>query len=443
MLNSQFLLLTLLLEVLLLLLFLLSGGRLPEHTVDIVLDGRALAADDKAVVDALLDDDAVFARGVHQQDQILPLAVLRQGVAPAYRAPDRVAHPLAELLKHWARAYGVPLAVHHRAEHQIHRLAAALEHALHHAVDALKDRISAEKSARSVVVSAGELLLDMIEHGVAVHHFLAQPLELLHQLFRRAQPLLVEVVIHRILIELARLVITAHGGESLHRHGLPVGKGINLGGVHAELLHLEEVLPQPQQQRGFLHTVAEHLPIAPRLVRGPDDRSLHGQEFAAVQVAGVEIQRDAFVLILCALRLAVQFLEAGRILDQGDLPRPEKHALTLLDVIHGRQSRLLEFFLRVVDHALKGVMDVAHIAVLKEKLLEPIARHALVPVVDQDLQQIGELRVVGFGASRDQLSVPLNGKAAEHPHIQHVFLHIRHSHAAALTVRGAWPSFHS
>ena len=108
------------------------------------------------------------------------------------------------------------------------------------------------------------------------------------------------------------------------------------------------------------------------------------------------MKKDRIIKMLAIglLGLLEQARKFRRILDQRDGGGPEEDALALLDVVAAGQAHLFQALLAVIDDALQGVVDVAHVPVFKQQLLEPVAGHATLPVVDEDLQQARKLRFV-------------------------------------------------
>ena len=247
------------------------------------------------------------------------------------------------------------------------------------------------KTVWKTVVLPGQLGLDDVERGILAHFLGAETGELVEHLLRRTQAQLVEIELFGVVVQLSGLFIAAERDHGLHRQAFPVGKRVDVACNGTELLKLEEILVRAQDLRRVFHTAAEQALEAPCLLRNPDHRGFVRQKLAVVPVGRVHIQRKLFLPVGRGLCLVYQAFEFSRVLHDLQLVCPEEHAAALLDEFQRRKPRLDQLLFGVVNHALQRMMDVAHVPILEEQLLQAVARHAVLTVMQQDLQQIGHL----------------------------------------------------
>ena len=329
-------------------MFLLDVLRIDEDTVDEILHAGALAAREEAVVDSLLHHHAVLSRGVDEEQQVLSFPVLADDVGVADRVLDDAAEFCREALEDGALLHGIAFAVHDGAQHDVNGLAAALHNALDHPIDAEEYGIRADEAAGVRLIPAGELQLDLVQHGVGVLELLSQLLQEVHGAEGRLVAELIQVAALRELVELPGVVLSSLVDEAFHGEDFPLGEGLHLGRVAPEFLQTGGVVVHPHECRGALHALGEDLAVAAVLLGDPDEPGLRRQEFAGVGVDRLQVEGEFCLRIPLVLGLVVEALELGGVLSYGDGIGPVVAAVPVVDIGVPGQALLLKALAGVV-----------------------------------------------------------------------------------------------
>ena len=307
----------------------------------------------------------------------MSLSIGAECVTAAHTSARALDQALAEPVQNGPLLHGIAFAVQNGTEHQIGGGPHPVKQTPAGSVDPLKNRVDTQKSAGCLTVIAVEILLDLFQDRMLVGNSLSEMLKPLDDLAGGMDPEFIEIIIDGVLIEADCVIVLAHPDKSLHGQGLPVGQRSNDGSILSQFLHALIVLEFAEDLACILYTVRKNLSIAHGLPHSPDIIGLHGQELAAVFIAGLQVTLKPLPGVCLLAGLYVEFLKFIGILFHFDLIGPVKRVLFRDDVVYPWKSCLFQIFFCIINNAAQRVMRIIDLSVSEEKFFKAVPCHTL------------------------------------------------------------------